>query len=141
MTFKVGGVTHSFQGIKHAEVEALSEKEFKHLQGVGHFLQITLSSKVEPPLHPPDLAHFLADFSLLFEPPTHMPPKQEHDHCILLQPNAEPVSIRPYCYPHYQKIVIKKMVKELLQSGLIKPSHISFSSQRTLAIRINKTQP
>ena len=36
--------------------------------------------------------------------------------------------MRPYLYPYYQNTEIEKMVKELLQFGLIKPSHNPFSS-------------
>ncbi|KAL5556185.1 hypothetical protein UlMin_038421, partial [Ulmus minor] len=50
------------------------------------------------------------------------------DYYILPVPSAGPVSVRPYRYPYYQKTEIEKMVKELLQYGLIRPSNSPFSS-------------
>ncbi|KAL6321008.1 hypothetical protein AAG906_010817 [Vitis piasezkii] len=73
MTFKVGGVPHTFQGLKCAGIEALTDR---------------------------------------IQQPTSLPPKQSHDHRIPLQPNAEPISVRPYRYPYYQKTKIEKMTNE-----------------------------
>jgi len=70
----------------------------------------------------------LEQYSFIFAAPTGLPPQQEHDHQIPLQPQTGPISVRPYRYPYYQKNEIKKMVLELLQSGLIRPSHSPFSS-------------
>nr|GEW21989.1 retrotransposable element Tf2 [Tanacetum cinerariifolium] len=39
-----------------------------------------------------------------------------------------PISSRPYRQPYYQKTKIEKQVRELLQQGLIRPSHDPFSS-------------
>ena len=123
ITFKVGGVPHTFQGLKCAGIEALTDKEFNNLQGNGFFYQIIPSiNSTQPNSYPPDMDHLLVEFSPVLEPPTSLPPKQSHDHRIPLQPNAEPVSVPPYRYPYYQKIEIEKMVKELLQSSLIRPS-------------------
>jgi hypothetical protein len=36
--------------------------------------------------------------------------------------------VRPYRYPFYQKEEIEKIVQELLDSGMIRPSHNPFSS-------------
>jgi len=49
-------------------------------------------------------------------------------HRIPLLPNQPPINRRRYRYPHYQKIEIEKLVKELLQSRIIRPSRSSFSS-------------
>jgi hypothetical protein len=44
------------------------------------------------------------------------------------QPNAQPVNVRPYKYPYYQKTEIERMVNELLHAGFIRPNHSPFSS-------------
>ena len=62
------------------------------------------------------------------EVPTSMPPKRTHDHQIPLLPNTPPVNIRPYRHPPSQKDAIEHMVKELLESGVIRSSESSFSS-------------
>lgn len=56
------------------------------------------------------MACLLVDVSQVFEPPISLPPKSSHNHRIPLQPNVEPVSVRPYRYPYYQKTEIEKMV-------------------------------
>ncbi|GKE42400.1 hypothetical protein Tco_1469684, partial [Tanacetum coccineum] len=62
------------------------------------------------------------------EVPKGLPPKRAHDHTIPLIPNTPPISIRPYIHPHNQKDEVELMVKELLDSGVIRNSQIPFSS-------------
>ncbi|KAL5555249.1 hypothetical protein UlMin_037485 [Ulmus minor] len=130
MNFNVEGTTHTFQGLRRTSIEALSDKESNGLQGTGLFFQIipSNSSSSLPKSYPSEIGQLLAKFSHVFESPTTLPPRRSHDHQIPLQPSAGPVSVRPYRYPYYQKTEIEKMVKELLQSGLIRPSNSPFSS-------------
>lgn len=60
-----------------------------------------------------------------------------HDHQILLLPNSQPVNIHPYRYSYYQKVEIEKIVKELMQTGLIWPSRNPFSSPALLVKKAN----
>ena len=129
MTYKVGEETYTFQGLKHTPLAALSDKEFNSIQGSGFLFQISLfPNNFQPNLYPGDIIQILTEFSNIFTPPTSLPPKRPHDHYIPLQPNTHPVNVRPYRYPYYQKTQIKKMVRELLQSGLVRPSKSPFSS-------------
>ena len=138
MTFKHGGVSHTFQGLRHSSIEALTDKELSCLQGTGFLFQIFLSSRnSQPNSYSLDLAQLLAEFKQVFEVSNHLPPKWSHDHCIPLQPNVEPVSVRPYRYPYHQKAAIEKMVTELLQSGLIRPSNKPFSSPVLLVKKVD----
>ncbi|XP_026428220.1 uncharacterized protein LOC113324098 [Papaver somniferum] len=57
-----------------------------------------------------------------------LPPVREHDHKINLIPGSTPINVRSYRYTHFQKAEIEKVVKELLDSGLIRPSTSPFSS-------------
>jgi hypothetical protein len=70
----------------------------------------------------------LEEFADIFADPKELPPKRSHGHAINLKEGAQPVSVRPYRYHFYQKEEIEKIVKELLQSGVIRCSQSSFSS-------------
>ncbi|GJY82260.1 retrotransposable element Tf2 [Tanacetum coccineum] len=59
---------------------------------------------------------------------TELPPKRTHDHKISLVEGIPLVNMRPYMHPPIQKDAIEAMVKELLEAGVIKPSHIPFAS-------------
>lgn len=74
-----------------------------------------------------DLQGVLSTFEEVFGIPNELPPLMEHDHQIPLIPGTKPPSIRPYHYGPLQKSEIEKVVQELLDGGLIKPSHIPFS--------------
>jgi len=68
------------------------------------------------------LENLLANYDDIFKEPTELPPHKAHDHSITLQEGVQPVSVRPYRYPYYQKEEIEKIVKELLATGVIRPS-------------------
>ncbi|GKD22257.1 reverse transcriptase, partial [Tanacetum coccineum] len=70
----------------------------------------------------------LANFKRVFEIPTELPPQRSHDHYIPLMTNTPPINFRPYKHPRNQKDTIELMVKELLESGVIRTSQIPFSS-------------
>ena len=70
----------------------------------------------------------LAKFDFLFQPPSGLPPKRELDHAIKLKDKAEIPHLRPYRYPHYQKSEIERLVEEMLQMDIIRPSTSPFSS-------------
>jgi hypothetical protein len=74
------------------------------------------------------LSSILQEYEDVFQEPKGLPPAWSHDHSITLQPGAQPVSVQPYKYPYYQKEEIEKIVKELLESGVIRHSHSPFSS-------------
>ncbi|GKD02877.1 hypothetical protein Tco_1177851 [Tanacetum coccineum] len=70
----------------------------------------------------------LANFEKVFEVPTELPPQRSNDHQIPLMPNTPPINVRPYRHPPNQKDAIELMVKELLESGVIRASQSLFSS-------------
>lgn len=70
----------------------------------------------------------MTSYADIFMEPTELPPQRAHDHSILLQEGVQLVSVRPYRYPFYQKEEIDKIVRELLATGVIRPSTSPFSS-------------
>ena len=65
------------------------------------------------------LEALLQKYQSVFQAPTTLPPPRSHDHRIPLEPGNNPVSVRPYRYPHIQKNEIDKAVKEMLSTGII----------------------
>ncbi|GKC98256.1 reverse transcriptase, partial [Tanacetum coccineum] len=74
------------------------------------------------------LEKFIESFKDVFEVPKQLPPARSHNHRIPLLPGTQPINIRPYRHPPVQKDAIESMVKELLESGVIKHSQSSFAS-------------
>lgn len=70
----------------------------------------------------------IAEYVDVFEMPTTLPPHRSFDHKIPLKEGEANVNIRPHRYPPAQKDVIESMIKELLDSGVIRPSNSPFSS-------------
>ncbi|XP_028065295.1 uncharacterized protein LOC114268339 [Camellia sinensis] len=97
MSFQQGGKPYRFQGLKQSTPTALSDKELLNLKGIALFFQITLSHEpVAVNDHPTDLDQILTEFEHVFVVPNTLPLARTHDHHIPLQPNQEPVSVRPY---------------------------------------------
>lgn len=51
-----------------------------------------------------------------------------YDYAIPLILETNPVNVRPYRYPHFQKTIIENLVNEMLADGIIQPSLSPFSS-------------
>ncbi|XP_016191925.1 uncharacterized protein K02A2.6-like [Arachis ipaensis] len=70
----------------------------------------------------------LASHAKVFQTLPGLPPHRCHDHAIPLIEGASVPNIRPYRYPHHQKAVIELMVREMLASGIIRPSSSPYAS-------------
>jgi hypothetical protein len=81
----------------------------------------------------------LQQFEDVFREPKGLPPPRSHDHAIPLQEGVSPVSVRLYRFPFYQKEEIEKIVRDLLQTGVIRPSHSPFSSPVLLVRKADGT--
>ncbi|KAM0028421.1 putative nucleotidyltransferase, Ribonuclease H [Helianthus debilis subsp. tardiflorus] len=105
-------------------------KRLAHIDAIDHFFHLTiLPPHVEATsVHPPDIEHLLTEFSLVFQPPSGLPPARPQDHSITLLSNSTPVAVRPYRYPHFQKQEVERLVKDMLDQGIIRPSCSPFSS-------------
>ncbi|XP_042973080.1 uncharacterized protein LOC122304883 [Carya illinoinensis] len=75
-----------------------------------------------------DIKALLTQFKKIFDTPQDLPPTRSKDHRIILKAGTQAISTRPYHYPHYQKNEIEKLVTEMLQTGVIRPSSSPFSS-------------
>ena len=94
-----------------------------------HIAVLTEAVPDEPSqLLDPQIQALIDHFGPLFQTPTSLPPARITDHHIHLFPQATPVNVRPYRYPHYQKQEIELQVESMLQKGLIRPSTSPFSS-------------
>ncbi|XP_026415875.1 uncharacterized protein LOC113311250 [Papaver somniferum] len=121
--------------VGHKEEAALSQMSGtkirkllkKGKQGfIGHLF--SLSATTPPDDIQPQIAAVLDQFPTIFQTPTSLPPVRAHDHHINLTPNASPTNLLPYRVPYIQKEVIEKLVHEMLQAGVIQPSHSPYSS-------------
>lgn len=55
------------------------------------------------------------------------PPHRMHDHKIPVIQGSAPMVVRLYRYPHFQKGEIERQVKELLSTGVIRPTSSPYS--------------
>lgn len=77
---------------------------------------------------PTAVLDLLAEFEDVFADPQGLPPIRGHDHAIQLTEGASIPNLRPYKYPHYQKNEIERMVREMMELGVIRPSISPYSS-------------
>ncbi|PNX96980.1 retrotransposon-related protein, partial [Trifolium pratense] len=79
-------------------------------------------------IHDPMTQTLLQKYQSLFQEPHSLPPSRNTDHHIPLTHNADPVNIRPYRYPQFQKHEIEQQIQQMLSQGIIQPSSSAFSS-------------
>ena len=102
MSFHLNGAIRTLQGLIWQPLTVLSDKELLNLEGVGFFLQIVPGTQQkDEDESSPDIHQLLAEFHHVFSEPDGLPPRRIYDHQIPLQPNHQPVSVRPYRYPYF----------------------------------------
>jgi hypothetical protein len=109
--------------------------QFKRLLST-HAIDTLLHLQPLPPTNPPQTAQplpptittLLHKYSHLFSEPTSLPPPRLTDHQIPLQNNFDPVNVRPYHCPQFQKREIEIQIQQMISQGIIQPSSSSFSS-------------
>ncbi|XP_071914038.1 uncharacterized protein [Coffea arabica] len=77
---------------------------------------------------PAEIRQILEQYKDVFEEPKGMPPVRGHEHQIDLKEGAKPFQVRPYRCPYIQKTEIERLVKEMLELGIIQPSSSPFAS-------------
>lgn len=74
------------------------------------------------------MQEILQQYASILTKPTGLPPSRSRDHKIPIQPGWGPISVKPYRYPHFQKVEIEKLVAEMLAAGIIRTSNSPYSS-------------
>ena len=133
MQFQKGGVPVQLSGDKGIQMQSISHHQFQRLlatdavafclklkaQGFGHSSANTTCNEA--------IQHTLGRFSHIFETPSSLPPLRDVQHRIHLINEAQPVNVKPYRYPHFQKSEIEKQVADMLQQGVIQHSTSPYS--------------
>jgi hypothetical protein len=112
-------------------MEKLLKKGHSSVISQLHAIQATKTPSVSQ-----DLQAILSKHQLVFSTPQGLPPSHGvHDHSIPLVPRSLPPNIHLYCHPFSQKIEIDKMVQELLNAGVIRPSMSPYSSLVVMVLK------
>jgi hypothetical protein len=79
-------------------------------------VEITAADNVDI-AYPFEVQQLIAEFAVLFELPTELPPARSCNHSIPLVEGAAPFNIRQYRYPPALKNEIEQQVQEMLKMG------------------------
>ncbi|KAH0682484.1 hypothetical protein KY289_020236 [Solanum tuberosum] len=124
LKFEIGGQTQVVRGDPSLSKLVASLKTLlKALQidGEGFYVDFNeLSTREEQ--ENLDLQQLLEEFGTLFEELKGLSPSRSHDHAIRINEGSNPPNIHLYCYPHYQKNEIERIVQEMLVVGIIQPT-------------------
>ncbi|KAL2542528.1 Uncharacterized protein Adt_03506 [Abeliophyllum distichum] len=72
----------------------------------------------------------LEDYDDVFKEPSDLPPIRSHDHQLTLKEGAQSFKIRPYRCLFIQKTEVEKMVKEMIEVGIVQTSNNPFAHMR-----------
>ena len=98
-------------------------------QAYGVVAQLVAVEEEENPGQlPAKIRQVLDQYKDVFEEPKGMPPTRGHEHQIVLKEGANPFQVRPYRCPYVQKTKIERLVREMLELGIIQPSSSPFAS-------------
>jgi hypothetical protein len=136
MNFTHANTSVEIRGEIKPPPSSISYNQFKKLLDTDTMAQLYSISPAPGPTaltdsftHPnPSITSLLQHYASIFSEPKHLPPPRFTDHQIPLPPTAAPVNVRPYRYPHSQKLEIETQVQKLLSNGWITPSNSLYSS-------------
>ncbi|KAL4369229.1 hypothetical protein GQ457_05G012890 [Hibiscus cannabinus] len=123
ITLQGGKKQAYFKIISGEKLQKLATKD-PDITGELYFL----SAKEVDAETPEPLLPILSEYQDVFEEPKHLPPTRLHDHAIRLQPNTQPINLRPYMYSFQQKTELEKQISDLLASSIIQSSKSPFAS-------------
>ena len=138
MGFISKGKQIRLQGIKATNFVIQGSKKFQDGAAKGLLLQIMPCelTAIQEPIESP-IQDLLEQFPQIFEKPKVRPPMRDHKHQIILKEGVPPHCQRPYRYPYFQNTEIEKIVKDLLDSGYVRPSQSLFVSPVLLVRKAN----
>ena len=135
MKFMATGHLIELHGEHEQALEFVSSSQLRrliHTKGTSMMFHIRLEthtpSQQDTTPIPKEIEELLDRYSSLFKPIVGLPPSRDTDHAINILPEAAPVNVRPYRYPHYQKWEIEDQISSMLNKGFIRTSASPFSS-------------
>ncbi|KAF8411843.1 hypothetical protein HHK36_004402 [Tetracentron sinense] len=128
------------EGKSSKQISLIDDVQFKKTFKVdrrGVLLQLFSLSATQIPYEvDPQISNLLNEYGKVFAESKGLPPPRAQDHRIPLTDGAKLACVRPYQYPYYQKGEIERIVKEMLQFGIVRPSHSPFSSPVLLVTKL-----
>lgn len=107
-------------------------KRLVSTQAIDTYYHIHLIPTNQNTENPPSaiswLKPLLHTYTHLFSEPKTLPPTRHTDHTIPILNSSNPVNVKPYRYPHFQKKEIENQIREMLAQGIIQPSSSAYSS-------------
>ncbi|KAL4319444.1 hypothetical protein GQ457_18G018050 [Hibiscus cannabinus] len=135
MEFPLEGINIKLLGHKTGNLEMMNSKLCSKLVKssnspfTGSLLYVNTQLEIKGKGQPSEeLRRLLNRYEDVFEEPKGLPPARGHDHRIKLLDEQAVVKARPYRYPASQKDEIEKLIKEMLENGVIRDSNSAFSS-------------
>lgn len=137
MKFYWEGMEHTLKGDPSLERSIMSLKAVRKAWGKENQVVLVEINQVETTAKatreiPIIFQPVVETFQEVFSEPRGLPPNRKRNHTINLKEGTGPVSVRPYRYSQIQKDEIKKMVRDMLDAHIIRPSTSPFSSPMLL---------
>lgn len=142
--FSYQGTTNIWKGLeptspKPIQLHSLQRDTTTDAISAYYCLQIVSTVSTHDEQVNPTLQAILESFVDVFQKPQGLPPSRVLDHAIHLVPGTNPVNVKPYRYPYFQKQVMEEMVTEMLKEGVIQASTSPFSSPMLLVRKKDET--
>jgi hypothetical protein len=140
MKFSLAGKEIELRGIIGKPSKVIISNGMTKLLKKGHqgvIVQLcSLDVQTFNPSIPLDLQGIIDNHSKVFEDiPRGLPPTRNHDHAIHLILGSVPPNIKPYRYCYSHKSEIERMVEEMLEAGIIRPSQSSYSTPVVMVLK------